>query len=134
MGHILKSWDNDPGPTINLKACYGHVPNVRTYSFFPDLKENIPNSRNKEKSLPFSDFIWQFLTPNIGLIPNPKTGCIFPIFYTTTTTTNNRGSGEGHIDDAGLYFPNFRQYFPNTALKKSVFAFFNLDRGPFTGS
>ena len=27
-----------------------------------------------------SDFIWLFLTPNIGVIPNPKTGCIFPIF------------------------------------------------------
>ena len=27
-----------------------------------------------------SDFIWQFLTPNIGVIPNPKTGCIFQIF------------------------------------------------------
>ena len=23
-----------------------------------------------------SDFIWPFLTPNIGVIPNPKTGCI----------------------------------------------------------
>ena len=28
----------------------------------------------------YSDFIWQFLTPNIDIIPNPKTGCIFPIF------------------------------------------------------
>ena len=27
-----------------------------------------------------SDFIWQFFMPNIGVIPNQKTGCIFPIF------------------------------------------------------
>ena len=27
-----------------------------------------------------------------------------------------------------LYFPNFRQYFPNKVKKKSVFVFFNLDR------
>ena len=27
-----------------------------------------------------SGFIWPFLTPNIGVIPNAKTGCIFPIF------------------------------------------------------
>ena len=29
MGHILKSWDNDPGPTINLKACW-----IATHFFF----------------------------------------------------------------------------------------------------
>ena len=28
-----------------------------------------------------SDFIWQFLMLKIGVIPNPKTGCIFPIFF-----------------------------------------------------
>ena len=22
MGHIMKSWDNDPGATTNLKACF----------------------------------------------------------------------------------------------------------------
>ena len=48
-----------------------------------------------------SDFIWPFLTPNIGVIPNKKTGCIFPIFVSI---------------------------FPKKLFFFFVFAFFTLDR------
>ena len=43
MGHILKSWDNDPGPTINLKACNSmHLKNM--------LRTLWPSKKNKDVS------------------------------------------------------------------------------------
>ena len=53
-----------------------------------------------------SDFIWQFLRPYMGVIPNPKVAFIFPISCILA-----------------LIFPNLKKYFPKCEGKGSFFKF-----------
>ena len=76
--------------------------NICTRVMALHVRRNFVSAQYLEKYLTYSDFIWPFLRPYMGVIPNPKMTFIFPISCILA-----------------LIFPILIKYFPNCEGKDS---------------